>query len=314
MWRIVFVGNCQAYAIADVFRRAFDPILGTRSRHVPSHDPLSADSRALLEAADIIVEQRFDFPPPVAGALEGLPLRARRLAFPNCDASFFWPYAYEGHPRNIHAPHVGGDGPFTAELGDAFLNRLIAEGVGAEAALERYLAHDITGATRIERRREVGLAAQARRDAEAGGYGVAALLRAEGHAEPLFLTPRHPGRRVFFAVIGRLAEMIGLPPWLVRRLPQAIHTLPFIDEELPVHPAVARHFGLAWAGEERRYHLWWAGRISFADYVRLYVDFSWNEPLVLGRHLARSVIMRGRGGRSRRGLRRRRRWWRDGGF
>lgn len=155
-----------------------------------------------------------------------------------------------------------------------------------ETALERYLAHDIVSEARLERRREMGLAAQARRDAEAGGYGVAALLRTKIQAEPLFLTPRHPGRHVFFAILERLGEMIGLPPWLIHRLPHALHVLPFFDEELPLHPAVARHFGLGWAGEARRYHLWWAGRITFADYVRIYMTFDWNESLVLGRHLA----------------------------
>ncbi|MGC8524974.1 MAG: WcbI family polysaccharide biosynthesis putative acetyltransferase [Acidibrevibacterium sp.] len=273
MRRVVFVGNCQAQALTDAFNRHIAPFTGERGFHVPAYHDLDEASRATLASADVIVDLVFDFAQRTNIAELGLDKPVVTVPYVNCN--FLWPYAYEEHPSNAQEEFIA-HGPYPAQLGDAYLNRLIRENVPAEDAAARYLDLDINQKVRLDRRLEMNLALQKQRD-EKTGFEVASLMERHFREEPIFLTPDHPNRRIFLHVVERCFEQLGVPSPLITRLPHVIRRSFFPQEALPVHPRLAAHFGLAWANEATRYPFWLDGDFTFAEFVHRYLRFAYDK-------------------------------------
>ena len=273
MRRVVFVGNCQAEGLAYAFNQLVTPFTGERGFHVPAYHDLDEVSRATLASADTIVDLVFDFAQRVN--LADLGLKAPVVAVPYVNCNFLWPYAYEQHPSNEQAEFIS-TGPYPAQLGDAFLNRLIREGVPAGDAAARYLDLDINQKVRLDRRLEMTLALQKRRD-DISGFDVARLMERYFREEPIFLTPDHPHVRIFLHVVERCFEQLGVPSHLIARLPHLVRRSFFPQEALPVHPHLAAHFGLVWANPETRYQFWLDGDFTFAEFIARYLRFTFDK-------------------------------------
>ncbi len=289
MRRIVFVGNCQAYALMDAFNQHISPYTGERAFHVAAYHDIDAASRAALDGADVIVDLIFDFAQRVN--LADLGLDKPVIPVPYVNGNFLWPFAYEAHPRNAPAGFII-SGPYPVELGDAFLNRLMRDGVPAEEAASRYLALDLDQKVRLDRRLEMNLALQKRRD-EMSGFAVAELMERHFREEPIFLTPNHPGQRIFLHVVQRCFAQLGVPAHLIARLPHLIRRSFFPQDALAVHPRLAAHFGLAWANEATRYQFWLDGDFTFAEFIARYLRFEWCEDFAIGGHLCADPARRG---------------------
>ena len=148
MRRVVFVGNCQAEGLAYAFNQHISPYTGERAFHVAAYHDLDDASRATLASADVIVDLVFDFAQRTNIADLGLDKPLIPVPYVNCN--FLWPYAYEAHPSNDHVEFTA-TGPYPVQLGDAYLNRLMREGVAAEDAAARYLDLDINQKVRLDR-------------------------------------------------------------------------------------------------------------------------------------------------------------------
>jgi tetratricopeptide (TPR) repeat protein len=283
MRRVVFVGNCQAQALTDAFNRFVAPFTGERAFHVPAFRDNDEAHRAALERADVIVELVFDFSRRSDPA--DLGLTAPVIAVPYVNCQFLWPYAYEAHPRSARS-EFSDSGPYPIQLSDAFLNRLMREGVPEEEAAARYLDLDINQKVRLDRRLEMTLALQRQRD-EKTGFAVADLMERYFREEPIFLTPYHPGRRIFLHVVERCFARLGVAEHLIARLPRLIRRSLFLQDALPVHPRLAAHFGLVWANEATRYPFWLDGDFTFAEFIGRYLRFDWCEDFARGHYHAR---------------------------
>ena len=283
MRRVVFVGNCQAQALTDAFNRFVAPFTGERAFHIPAFRDDDEAHRAALERADVIVELVFDFSRRSDPA--DLGLTAPVIAVPYVNCQFLWPYAYEAHPRSARS-EFSDSGPYPIQLSDAFLNRLMREGVPEEEAAARYLDLDINQKVRLDRRLEMTLALQRQRD-EKTGFAVADLMERYFREEPIFLTPYHPSRRIFLHVAQRCFARLGVAEHLIARLPRLIRRSLFLQDALPVHPRLAVHFGLVWANEVTRYPFWLDGDFTFAEFIGRYLRFDWCEDFARGHYHAR---------------------------
>lgn len=275
MKRIVVIGDFQAHAIAGLYERFVAVRTGDRIVRVPRNrrsDPEMADA---IRQADILVEQTYRTPP--APSPGGCPV----VAIPFVAAPFLWPFAGQAHPRNTPTPFLP-SGPYGGEAGDSYLNGLINQGVGAEDALARYLALDIAREAEPDRRLEEAIGLQRARDEAAGGWPVADTIATHFRREPVFLSPTHPNARVCRLMATELFRRLGARPGDVERMAQATTRPPMPREELPVHPALARHFGLRWAGPARRWRLLNEGSFTFSEWVLRYMRYDWNEALEEG--------------------------------
>ncbi len=282
MRRIVFVGNCQAFALMDAFNLHISPYTGERAFHVAAYHDLDDASRTILTSADVIVDLIFDFAQRTNIADLGLDKPV--IPVPYVNGNFLWPYAYEAHPRNAPVGFIV-SGPYPVELGDAYLNRLMRDGVPATEAASRYLDLDINQKVRLDRRFEMNLALQRQRD-EKTGFAVAELMERHFHEEPIFLTPDHPNRRIFLHVVQRCFTQLGVAEHLVARLPRLIRRSFFPQDALPVHPRLAAHFGLTWANETTRYPFWLDGDFTFAEFIARYLRYDYCEDFAIGHYLA----------------------------
>ena len=144
------------------------------------------------------------------------------MRVPNLYADYLWPFAGSAHPKNRGAFALPG-GPYPAEHGDRFLDKLVAEGVPEPRRSERYLAIDIVTEGELDSRLADRTEIQRRLD-NLGGYDLAGFIADKFRTEKLFntrqritlpLLKRRGGPVVRQA---RRARLAGRPP-AARALP-----------------------------------------------------------------------------------------------
>jgi hypothetical protein len=206
MTTTVFIGNCQVWALGMLYGRHIARPNGDHVHYIASYENLSPENRQALVAADVLVTQVFDFEPPVLAEID----LSRRPVYraPVVSAGFLWPFSGRGHPRNAPLRFLD-SGPYPAELGDTFLNRLIAAGTPPEEALQRYLDFDFRGRMDLDRLLEIFLDKQRDRDDRAG-IATAGLIEAHFRDESIFLTAYHPNSRIFAHLATQLFERMGI--------------------------------------------------------------------------------------------------------
>jgi tetratricopeptide (TPR) repeat protein len=282
MRRAVFVGNRQMEVLARLYRAFDDGERVGHSTYIAAHVQPSDDDWKALAAADVIVEQLQDFKPKID--LSDLPGNAERVLAPVASGGFLWPFAGQGHPRNPSLPYLKA-GPYPAELGDAYLNRMINRGADPQAAVAAYLALDVNDLVDLDRLYEKTLEKQRQRDA-ATGFSIAEIIAEHFRDEPVFLTPLHPNTRVALALADQLFRRLDIGAADLARLHRTMRAPPFPADELPIHPSVARHFGLRYIGEGHRFRFRDEGRFTFAEHALRYMECRWNMALAEGLALA----------------------------
>ena len=275
---VLFYGNCQAQALGDLYRNQIAP----RRDEIVSLVFLGGELKGQVARADVVIEQVFDSHEPIVAA--DLKAGAKWFRFPMVLGTFLWPFASQAHVQNESYPFLT-SGPYPAELGDNYLNRLIGR-VPFGDAVTRYMELDVPAHVHLDRLFEISMASQRERD-EISEIGVTALIEQNFRSEPLFLTRGHPTRRIFDHIASTLFANMGVPQDDIRlALGSYIRTL-FPWDELPVHPSVIAHYGLKYLTKESVYRYMEEGRLTFAEYVSRYLRYEWNTELYRGMQLAR---------------------------
>lgn len=282
--RVALIGNCQTQAMTNLYRKFVAGRTGEILAHVPSYEDLTADDRATIEQADLVVEQLFDMKPQadIAGIAQGTP----RLFIPMVTAGFLWPFAGQAHPKNTDRPFLIG-GPYGGEASDSYLNRLIAAGTDPEEAVEGYMELDVRKRTNLDRLYELIMDRQRSRD-EAAGYRIADVIEQHFRIEQIFLSPYHPNLRVAVALATQFFQQMGADPQDIVRMQACTRVTPFPNGELPIHPSVAAHFGMDFVTPDRRYRFMNEGFFTFREYALRYMRYEWNDALEEGMSLARA--------------------------
>jgi tetratricopeptide (TPR) repeat protein len=271
--RVAFLGNCQATSLADVFNIYIGPLVDQAAVFVNAQD--DDETRQLLNDADIVVVQQFDFPSKITA--DALKPGARRVLFPMIVAGFYWPFASQPHINSRSVP-LGSEDPYPAQLGDRFLNGLIAKGIPTEEAVAKYLALDVSKQVNLDRLVELHLDRQRIRDNQTG-ISTASFIEARFRDERIFLTPDHPELSLFKLLAGQVYEQIGVSREQIQQALAKLRVSPFPLSALPIHPSVIAHFGLRIADVSTRYQYHDEGKYTFEQYVRRYLNYTWNRDL-----------------------------------
>lgn len=278
------MGNCQALALANVYRAYIAP---WRDEDVQFWDlnPHMESSVAMervgqIRLADVIVEQHFDSSSWIE--LDELRPSTRRIGFPYVGGAFLWPFGgNDTHVRNMPHPPFCQEGPYPAEIGDRALNRMILAGVPAREAVQRYLDMDVVKAGRADRLFELHMDMQRRQD-EATGLNVADHIQARFRTNNLFLTKGHLSLDLFRFQASWVFERMDAPYSLIETALRSLRAPPFPVDELPIHPALADHLGLAFANRNRRYRFRREGAFTFEEWAERYMDYAWAPDLAEG--------------------------------
>jgi tetratricopeptide (TPR) repeat protein len=259
---VVFFGNCQMAILSAAFARFAGAAMGARAHYVKSRRALLPVQCALIASADVVVEQvtlmdGVMAPPDV-------PAAARRVQIPVVDGSFLWPYSGTPHPES--AARYPGYHPFRREMGDHWLVSRLAAGVAPERAAAEYRDLDIARSAHLDRRLEMALELQALRDA-ATPFSFAPSIERDFRAVPLFRTPYHLEAPLLRLMLLTLLAELGAPPAAADFVHSHMTRTLFMAHENALHPGVAAHFGLAWAGPGRRTCFWREALITFDQFV-----------------------------------------------
>jgi Flp pilus assembly protein TadD len=272
---ITFYGNCQAKALATVYQRHIAPLYG-QNVHVVAVGEEDAAVQTLQDA-DVLVVQLFEV--KTKALLMDLAPGVRRLLFPSFAAGFLWPFGSQAHPRNAPNKYFV-DGPYPEQMGDSFLNRMIVRGVPENEAVQRYLDLDVNREFNLDRLFEMNIERQRKYDRETG-FSVAPLIESLFQDEYLFFTRAHTNMTLVSAVARPLFLELGVPDSIVESALAvcAGGQPPFPLDQLPIHPAVIRHFGLRFVQEDSRYEMLQEGRFTFSEFAHRYFRYEWNEDL-----------------------------------
>jgi tetratricopeptide (TPR) repeat protein len=164
---------------------------------------------------------------------------------------------------------------------------MIKTGVDPETAVERYMQLDINATVNLDRLYEIGLDKQRRRD-ELTGFKIADIVAEHFRDEAVFRTPYHPNARIAVVLASQFFERLSVSSSDIETMRRAIRITPFPKDELPIHPAVVRHFGLRFVPEERRWRFLNEGTFTIREFYRRYMGCVWNEPLAEGLESART--------------------------
>lgn len=273
---IVFIGDCQAAALSNVWNQFVSPITRmnaefVRAWHVPSEKDL-----VCIASASVIVVQVFNGRPKVVVNVEDT--RARIIYFPAIFVGFLWPYSGNcGHPLSVPEPFFP-NGRYGAQVGDTYLNNLIRDEVPPSDALKRYLDLDIVKAARVDRLMELHLDRQSYRDSQTD-FSFASKIETEFRDRSLFLTSSHPELCLMLPLIEGVFAQLGVSKREIKRATNGLQRTPFANLSLPIHPAIIKHFGLKFVNENSRYIYYYEGRFTFNEFVLRYMRHEANEML-----------------------------------
>jgi tetratricopeptide (TPR) repeat protein len=273
---IVFVGNCQADAVRVAYQRFVSPRTGDRVRYVKNYSEWPGEDRAAIANADVVVQLVMDS--ESASGLEHAETRAKKYHIPFVTAGWLWPNHGTPHPRrrdvrfNI-APMV--------DCTDAYLNRMVVEGVAPEEAAQRYLELQPSAFRGLDRRYELMMEKQRERD-RASGFQTAEFIERDFRDRRTFLTPFHPALELARYIALSLFEEMGVAGEDIDRVRRFMHDSFYPRLEVPIHPAVAQHFKLKYGSENQRYHWFSVGPITFHEYAIRYMLWDTNDRLEQG--------------------------------
>jgi hypothetical protein len=278
-----FIGNCQLGTLSGLYRRLLEPESGIDVFYIPSYQSADDAQKALIGSADVIVRQILDFDQKI-GALQ---TDAVVHLFPHVSGAFLWPYTGQAHPKNASFPYFDSNGPYPAEMGDSFLNRMIAENVEPDEAVSRYLNTDVATVKRLDRFQELIFDKQRARD-QACGYDFAGIIEARFRTESLFRSPSHLEVPLTMILASKLFERLELDSGIIAKAVADPPSGLFPISATPIHPGVIEKFGLSFADKNHRYRYFDEGSFTFQEYAGRYMRFEWNPMLAEGLHWFRN--------------------------
>ncbi len=264
---IVFYGTCQMQVLAQAYELFVVPHTQETITYIAAARAPTEQTREAVARADIVVDQIT----PMADQkpLAGVAAQARRLHVPLVDGSFLWPFSGVRHPDSQRL--YGAYHPFPSEMGDRFLLRAMARGASGGDAVRTYLAEDAARSGHVARRYEIAVHLQTQREA-ATPYRFAPLIGAHLRTERLFRTPYHLEWRLSRHMLATLLDELDAPAPARRAVERYYAKTLFGGLDLPIHPAIATHFGLAWMDATTRHAFWREEMLTFEGYAQRFVE------------------------------------------
>lgn len=247
--------NCQGDPLADLLRlhpdvgRRFEIVKYTNfeREHIPGEQ---------LERCAVFIYQHLG-PQWEESASDSLLARissgAQRIVLPNMLFKGYWPF-WESGGR--------------IDFSDSYLNQLIDRGLAAPEIAYLYLRTDITRLHDLDGILADTLAREREKEAR-GEIPYVALIERGFRKRHLFNSINHPGRELLFHVACSVVLLLGFTPFS----PADYESFrdPYPEFFQPIHPQVARHFGIPFADEATRWPAFGLN-LTFEQYVLAYID------------------------------------------
>jgi hypothetical protein len=230
--------NCQGQALAGLLAR-HPGLQGAEFVFLRAWLGDEPTAEQLSRCQLLIRQNSFALP----AFAQRLPAAARQIVVPLLACSVLWPFAFDkpDEPAGWRFPY-----------GDRYLIGQLRQGRSPQQAADDYLALDVAARVRLDRL----LAMEVQRwqqDDQKCDVQLAAFIEANLLRERLFFTPDHPTDRLLIELANRVLALLGQPPFGTPDWAHHQHALRGV--EVPLHPAIVRHFALPFAAVDQRYPL-----------------------------------------------------------
>jgi tetratricopeptide (TPR) repeat protein len=284
---IIFIGNCNAGvlrnvfsslgAITDQYELFYTPALAQEQIHAGVQSVFARCAICFLQVNRDIKHFTDQIVPQ-------LPAGCRIIRFPPAMMAALWPFEV-ADPRNPKsASAILPEGAYPASLSIRPVLQSILGGTDPNKAAEQYIAMDQVA--ELDRVLELSIA-NLRNIEQTCDIRIATYILDHFGRKRLFISSTHPAGTLFGEMTRQMADATG-----IKIAPSAIQAL--IDEldgfigvgayDAPVHPAVARFFGIEWA-DGLRYRHFHEGRFSHDEFVHRYAHFTYTPDYYIGRLL-----------------------------
>ena len=278
MRKVVFVGNCQAAILWNIYTNLVAPTRGDSTYYIESYQSASAEDMTHLNNADKVVCQLFDMEQKFN--FDDNELGDRVILVPNLTLAFLWPYAGVPHIKHGSRPIEAAE-PFWGQWGDRFLNAKIKENIDPDYAAREYMNLDIAKIANLDRLYTLVMEGARQRD-ERSGFCIVGEIEKSFRVEHIFLTFSHPNLRMTVYYTMEVFRRLGVPNNVITDVLGRWRKTPFPHIAVPIHPGVCRHFGLKFADSDYRFEFYTGEMLPFQEYARRYMALDWNAPLFRG--------------------------------
>lgn len=280
---ILLYGTCQATALAEML--TFSPEL-TRRFSVSAHLNVTGPGRERHEMPCTDEELAkctvFIYHETKSARLREivkdmkarLPKGALTLRFPYITSNLYWPMQYTAAiPLGVSEEAPYGVISFRSPVLDVLLEK-----GDRQAAIAAYEAYDPTSWKDTEELKQSTFSYWERLDRECPDLSVSGFLRERWQKELLFYLFNHPAKAVYRHVANQILGILGYP-----RLPKAVEqkNCCYDGYILPIHPNVAREYGLSFGPVPFLYK---GKTYSFKEFLVFYAHLAGKEPGISTRY------------------------------
>jgi hypothetical protein len=263
--------------LSDEFNKRFT-LKSYVNNNAPTIPAQMESIRSEIHAADVFIYHNPEWLPVLGdqyeryeALLDELPDRLIKISYPLPHFHFLWPFhANEPRNENSHRPINRHGVQPVYHYGDSYVLDLLKKGDPFEQIIDKYLALNVGDVVDLDRLANSTLS-HARRTDETTVVKVGDYLEGNFRTSRVFQTINHGANPLHFFMVNQILNILDCP-----QLPSTVfdQTRELIGEPVPIHPSVARHFGLAYADESTRYAVDDLRNLTFSEYIRAYVYFS----------------------------------------
>ncbi len=263
--------------LSDDFRRRYrvTPYLFNDVKNIPEmfaalEPELQQDSLLIYHEPDWLpylgeVRERYD------RFVETIPNHVVKISMPQPCFPAFWPF-HCSDPRNDNPDRPlnrYGMLPYCA-YGDSQVLRLLRQDLPRDEVISRYLALNVAEEVDLDRLLRQTVTMLERQD-RTGEVKVADYILDTFRSNALFQTVNHANNRLLLYMSNKILQLLDC-----RTVPDSVlgEVMEIIERAMPVHPGIARHFGVTYINADTRYLVDEIHNRTFAEFIKDYVYYS----------------------------------------
>ena len=234
-----------------------------------------------LEHCDLLIYQAYDSVPILKATREHaaqydhfaqcIPSHVTKIAVPVPYFPPFWPF-HCSDPRNANpnrSPNRYGKLPVFG-YGDSYVLRLLKQGIPPEEVISRYIALDLSKQVDLDKVLDRTRSVLERQDST-GPVKFADFICSNFRSTSLLISVNHMNMRMSLYITNQVLKLLDcatVPETVLDSLAE------LVERPNPVHPSIARHFGVDYIDENTRYPIDDIRKLTFAEFIRDYVHYT----------------------------------------
>lgn len=174
-----------------------------------------------------------------------------------------WPCHHNEAQRSAAAAGQPDDRSLLFSYSDANVLHLVREGGTPQEIVAQYCAMDLPAELDLTHLKDANIARQRPMEAETDVKILDFILETY-RADSVFNCINHPSNHLNLYITNQILKILSMEPLSYHILEQICVVNP---PQIPIHPAISRHFDLKWATPDVRYQVGRFSKFTFEEYI-----------------------------------------------